>query len=755
MFCTCLAQGSSNLRQDDPSLPVFSVPGGFYFQPVTVAIHSPEAGKTIKYTTDGSLPGPVNGKIYVSPLQVNRTTILRAVAITGSVADTVTATSSYLFPDDIIHLTGIPNSYPSTWGRYTDISGYAKGDYEMDPEIVNHADYKNLIIPSLLSVPSLSVVTPRGFLFSSVNHPDTGGIYIYTGANGGTGDNWERPASVEYIDPVAGVLFRTDCGIQIQGGAGRLADKNPKHSFRLVFRDDYGPGKLKYDLFGGTATQKFNGLVLRATFGNSWRHWEPSQRNRATHLRDLWAKDTQLEMGHAAAHSKFFHLYLNGIYWGLYNFSERIDDDFMESYFGGEKQDYDVMKDYAELMDGSKDAWNYLWSAVSGNILDNTVYQRLIGNNPDGSPNETYPAYVDPVNLIDYMLINFYGGNNDWDHHNWVAGRNRLNPGKGFVFFCWDEERILESETQNTIDENNENRPSGIFRKLLANQEFKLLFADRVNLHLTGGGILTPAAAANRWLKRAAEIDTALIAESARWGDYRRDVHPYKSSPYPLFTYKDHWLKEHTRLINNYFPVRTQILLDQLSAAGLLPAIAAPVFNSYGGEVEMDFNLKITANEGIVYYTPDGSDPRITGGGISPSAIRYTAPVSIDRDGVIKARAKSGNTWSAVTVAFFRKTVTRVVGTPFQLPESTLSVYPNPVRDVAVVKFGLPVAGKASLSVYRTDGRMVEQIQLGFRSQGEQVAVWKPLGIPAGLYILSVSGDHFHRNVKVILHGSD
>ena len=46
----------------------------------------------------------------------------------------------------------------------------------------------------------------------------------------------------------------------------------------------------------------------------------------------------------AAPHGKYVHLYLNGMYWGLYNLHERPDDSFADEYYGGDKDDYDVIK---------------------------------------------------------------------------------------------------------------------------------------------------------------------------------------------------------------------------------------------------------------------------------------------------------------------------------------------------------------------------------------------------------------------------
>jgi hypothetical protein len=722
---------------DSVSMVHFSVPHGFYYGPFTVSLSTNITGSKILYTTDGSDPSTDNGKEFNAPVQITTTTVLRAVTSMNSVYGTV-STSSYFFPEDIMHQTNTPEGYPALWGSYTDISGTAVADYEMDPEIVNDPDYSALIIPSLLLLPSLSIVTEKGNLFSHSNQPETGGIYIFTGANGGTGDNWERPASAEYIVPGTTEGFQVNCGLQIQGGASRLAEKNPKHSFRLAFRNQYGPDKLRYPLFGKEAVDKFNGIVLRASFGNTWRHWDPAQRNRATHIQDVWAKDTQLSMGYVSAHSKFVHLFLNGIYWGVYNFSERLDNDFMESYLGGDKENWDILKDYNELMDGNADAWNYLWTAVNGNISDNAVYQKLIGNNPDGSRNPDYPAYIDPENLCDYMLINFYGGNNDWDHHNWVAGRDRVYPGKGFMFFCWDTEKIFENVNENYVNENNAQRPSGIFRKLLTNKEFKLLFADRVNFRLCNDGILTPGPVIAQWLTRADEIDTAMIAESARWGDYRRDVHPWNAGPYTLYTFKDFWLPEKTRLLNSYFPARTQTVLNQLATANLLPTIPAPVFSQSGGNVPEGFRLKITTTQGTIYYTLDGTDPRKTGGSISPAALIYSSPQEISQLTEVKARVKAGDSWSALTMATF-------ISSGIQSEEKIIVVenritgFPNPFKEEVCIKYSLQNAGNVVFTIYRTDGILVSRETNGYQSRGDHTWIWRPDNPEQAVYILQLN----------------
>jgi len=227
-------------------------------------------------------------------------------------------------------------------------------------------------------------------------------------------------------------------------------------------------------------------------------------------------------------------------------------------------------------------------------------------------------ALVDVVNLIDYMILNFYGGNTDWDHHNWIAVRSRVNPGKGYQFYSWDAEHILENVNHNMINMNNFNCPSGLYQKLRENADFRLLFADRIQLHSFNSGALTPQFAKERWMQRAKEIELAVIAESARWGDYRRDVHRYSSSPYYLYTKNDFWIPERDWLLNEYFPVRTNKVIEQFRARDLYPGIDALVFlinGSYkhGGQVAKNSLFSVNSDTGTIFYTLDGSDPRLPG----------------------------------------------------------------------------------------------------------------------------------------------
>ncbi|MCF8358497.1 MAG: lamin tail domain-containing protein [Prolixibacteraceae bacterium] len=595
--------------------PEFNVRHGFFNSPFSLTITSGIETAKIYYTTDGSFPNQINGSLYSHQLYINTTSVIRAIAILEGAEPSEITTQTYIFPNDVLRQTNTPDGYPVSWGPYAAISGTAIADYEMDHELMGDAGFANTVKEALQDIPTISLVTDKENIFSHSLDPDVGGIYIYPGAPGDeTGRGWERPVSFEYFDNDS-ISVQANCGIRIQGGHSRRPEKSPKHSFLLAFRSEYGPSKLNYSMFEEEAAPKYDKLILRAGFGNSWIHHAHDERQRAQYQRDIWTKDTQRDMGHPSGNSSYVHLYINGIYWGLYAPSERMDSEFAAKYMGGNEDNYDVIKDYAEVADGTIDAWEEMMKMVNAGLESNEAYQAIQGNDPAGMPNPETEAMVDVVNLTDYMIINFYGSNTDWDHHNWAAARNRVNPDKGFKFFCWDAEHMVKTLNGNVLNENNEDCPSSIFQQLMKNKTFRRLFADRVQKHCFNNGALTPEETLARWLKRKAQIETAVYAESARWGDYRRDVHRFQSvGPFDLYTVEKHYLPQQEFMQNEYFPNRTDIFIRQLRSADMFPDVDAPIFylnnNQYFTDIISRGDiLSMTTTEGTIYYTTNGTDP--------------------------------------------------------------------------------------------------------------------------------------------------
>ncbi|MFB6320069.1 FN3 associated domain-containing protein [Saccharicrinis sp. FJH54] len=736
--------GSVNVLTDQVLAPEFSVKRGFYDAPFEVELTVADDALQIYYSTDGTRPNKNDGTLYTDPIQITTTTPLSAVTVNSENVISDVITNTYFFISDIVKQPAQPVGYPDHWGPMKFSSDFAPSDYEMDPEICESSGYKDLMDDALLDIPTISIVTNTRYIFglaTTVFDHDKDGIYMYTGNTslGSIGIDWERPASVEFIDPKTGQEFQINCGLHLHGGNSRVPENSPKHSFRIAFRSSYGPSKLNFRVFDeGSATNEFNNLVFRAGYNYSWLKNNPAQRLNAQYLQDPFAKNIQLEMNQEAAHERFAHLYINGLYWGLYNISEKINNDFMEAYLGGKEEDYDVVKDHNGVVDGSRSVFNQLMSLAGSGFGSDANYQKLMDD-----------ELLDLKNFTDYMLMNYYIGNGDWDGNNWLAGRSKVNPKKGFRFFAWDAETSMTDVSTNKVTMV-DGEPTKLFDALKKNDEFKLLVADRIHKYFFNGGALTPEATAATYKKLTDEIDLAIIGESARWGDYRKDVQPSDNARI-LYTRDDHWLVKKNEFVNDYFPDRSTIVFNQLRNAGLYPGVAAPDFNYYDGTYNEAIDLEMTAPSGSIYYTTDDSDPREAyTGNIAATAKLYNSSVLVNSKQTVRARVKSGNTWSALTKADYKfdgSTATAHVS--FNAIEDA-GAFPNPFRDRTSIFYNLTSSGNVSVRIFSLDGREIDNIFNGVQSPGLHKINWTAPSDKNGVFIFRITTENGSFTGKIV-----
>ena len=626
MLLTIPTPGAQNftIYQGFVEKPHISPEHGFYDAEILVTITCPTEGAIIYYTTDGSEPySSVNirpgatATVYGGPISVTRTTCLRTAGVRANWRTSPAVTSTYLFVEDVIAQSPQGQRPGTAWP-----SGNVNGqilDYGMDPDVVNDPRYKDLMDDALLAIPSVSLVTDLANLFS----PQTG---IYVNAQNG-GPLWERPASIELIYPDGEDGFQINSGVRIRGGYSRSGG-NPKHAFRLFFDAKYGQPKLDYALFGDEGVAEFENVDLRTSQNYSWSYEGNQGDSHDTFVREVFSRDTQRDMGRPYTRSRYYHLYINGHYWGLFQTQERPEASYAASYFGGDKDDYDVIKSRGgggnegydiEATDGTLDNWRTLWDASRSGFNNDATYRRVQGLNPDGTPNSDYPKLLDVDNLIDYMLCTYYVGDPDGPVSAWarVANNfytiyNRVNP-DGFKFFRHDaehsldnvqESRLFNSSTTAVGASFNQSNPLWMHTHLILHPEYKMRFADRVYKYFFNAGLLTPEVCTERFLARAEQIETAIIAESARWGDAKR------SKPR---TKDDDWMPDMQRMVDNYFPRRTGIVLNQFKAQGWYPNIDPPTLSPHGGHLDAGDVVSMQGGTASIWYTLDGSDPWVPG----------------------------------------------------------------------------------------------------------------------------------------------
>jgi hypothetical protein len=183
----------------------FSMPAGFYASNLSVALTA--GTSTIFYTLDGSRPDSTK-TIYTGPINLTKTTVLRAISVKNGFLPTPIITRTYFINEStnlpVISLTADPyDLFDRNAGIYT--------NYTMD---------------------------------------------------------WERPAHVEFFEDNKSPGFSEDCGINIYGSQSATW---PQKSFAVKFKQDYGVSSIEYPLFPGFWVGRFDSFVLRNS-GNDFQY---------------------------------------------------------------------------------------------------------------------------------------------------------------------------------------------------------------------------------------------------------------------------------------------------------------------------------------------------------------------------------------------------------------------------------------------------------------------------------------------------
>ncbi len=599
----------------------FSVDRGFHTDPVSLTITSATEGARIHFTLDGSEPGLEHGTLFESPITIDETTVVRAIAMKEGMISSNIDTHSYLFLSSVLNQPEDPAGFPNRWGS-------VPSDYEFDTSVGTTEEFE----AALLGYPSISLVMPIDSWFNPSRQDGEGGIYANSLERGA---DWEKAVSAEFINFEGSRDTQVDCGIRIYGNASRQTSR-PKHNMRLAFRSRYGPSKLDFPVFGRDQATGINGLLFNGQNGDSWFHPNLGQRQTASYLRDHFAHELLGDMGHLTPPQSRAHLYINGLYWGFYQTVERVDHHFMARLLGGEPEEYDSMKASIQegptVVAGNSRAYDAMFDVANAGVSDAAGYAAI-------------QQYLDLDSFIDYMLINFWSGNRDWDHNNWRNGRHR-SEGSPWHYFMWDSENIFKESGIDRTGNNTANNPTRLHSQLSRNADYRLKFADHVQKHLFNNGLLTEETVKARWQRWADYIRPGLKAESARWGDHHRRGNPH--------TVEDDFERAFVDLMENMFPQRAKNALRQFKNRDLYPTDLQPVeFNQHGGPIDSGFTFTMKAGtifqpqDGDILFTLDQTDP-MEGGTVYAEAIALTETTTVKA----RVRDESGR-WGPVNVARF------------------------------------------------------------------------------------------------------
>ncbi len=607
-----------------PARVEFSRDSGFFTEPFVVTLSSVTPDAVIRYTLNGSVPGATNGFTYGGPIAINGTTRLRAVALAYGQASELAGERFIKLAADLANYTStLPIMVVENFGAGTipqkGWSGTGAGIKQTPRQDAVWATFQlNAGASAFTNAPQMiSRVGVRG--------------------RGAFSSQWrQKPYSVEALDEHEGERSVSPLGLPSHPDwvlyfPDPDSNKDPAmlfntfayelyqtfgRDFAVKFRwveafvnEDGGDLKLAdrrgvYAIFEKVArgADRLNFTKLSADGTNGG--WLLSLNRMDPEPETGWPAEngtTQPQFFHTAGPNRLLQTPPNAQVVG--------DDEPQQSngYLNFDNPSgYTISTNQRAGIEG--------WFKEFEDVLWNNAVWR--------DPVNGYRKYLNAEDFADYFLLNTLTRNGDGlliSMFPWKGDDGRLRMGPAWDY-NWSPYYISGADPTGTLL----HRPDRLwYKRLFADVDFMQLYIDRWWQHRRG-------AMSNAGIDAIIDGQVATISpEKALLNGFANTNH-WGTNITLLRT----WLKGRADWIDRNY-------------------IRPPFFNQDGGDVPDGFQVTILGTNGTIYYTTDGSDPRLLGGAISGAAQAFQLPFAIAAQTTVSARIRNGTNWSGLTRAVF------------------------------------------------------------------------------------------------------
>lgn len=458
--------GSSNAGQAVEPLGEqigYSMPTGFYTHSLELALKYPDPTVSIRYTLDGSDPGP-DAPEYTEAIVINPSSALEVT---------------------LAHIPTNPETLSEFWRwkeplgpTFTGTVVKARAFKEGVPisRIFAHTYWIHPRGRARYSLPVVSLVINKddffgyesGIYVPGKTHdesPSSGWVWG-TGNYFNKGIEYERLVNFTYLDTNNTVGVQQELGARISGDGSRaLAMK----SLRLYARSEYGKSTLDYPFFEALPGVKYKRLLLR----------NAGQEFARSHFVDALSHQLIGHLDMEFQHYQPAVIFINGEYWGIHNIRERIDKHYLAYRRGVDPDELDIMVNNAED-EGDPDQYYSLINYLGTQPLNTPqAYQHI-------------DSLVDLQNYYSYMAIKIYLGVYDWPGNNIRFWREQ-RVGSKWRWILFDNDYAMEDPDFNAVlhatatdVEGWPNPPWSTFllRKLMENDQIRAEFLESFAFHL-------------------------------------------------------------------------------------------------------------------------------------------------------------------------------------------------------------------------------------------------------------------------------
>lgn len=209
---------------------------------------------------------------------------------------------------------------------------------------------------------------------------------------------------------------------------GNDSNAYPQKGWDYITRDQMGHSfALEAELFHVKNRDEYQRLIFKAAANDNY----PS--SGGGHIRDAYVQTlSHLAKLHVDERTNESCVaYLNGEYWGVYEYREKVDDsDFTQEYYDQSRWEIDFIK-----------TWGGTWVEY-GSSADWGPLQTFI-TTQDMTDDNNYEYVIDELNemsMIDYVLLNSFVVCADWLNWNtaWWRGNNPDGDGRRWRYALWD-----------------------------------------------------------------------------------------------------------------------------------------------------------------------------------------------------------------------------------------------------------------------------------------------------------------------------
>jgi hypothetical protein len=395
---------------------IISHDSGFYDSEFELKIRTNRLNCDIIYTTDGSIPNINNvDNAYTYIIKPGEDAEFKELKLVSYIYDSPIKVFDRSIEEN--KLSAIPNTY----------SGFTAPSNNIDKAfILRAAIYRNgkmgdvatrvyfigKKMQKYLSLSVLSLVVSEDDLwdfYMGIYVP--GALYnsddgIMSGNQFQRGREWERPVYAEFFDKDGKTGFAQNMGIRIHGGTSRaLANR----SFRLYARSDYGESTINYPIFEHHSNHEHKRLKLRTS----------GQDAMSTYFRDALMCSL---MKNTEVNTEDYHpvnLFINGVYWGIFNIRERFDNHYVERYYGIDRNCVEIVDRWGEVPEDYK-AFRAIISEMNP---ENSMFFYVV------------TQHINLNSFLDNKIAEIFFGS--WDIH-WKMWRDKSNPESKWNWILWD-----------------------------------------------------------------------------------------------------------------------------------------------------------------------------------------------------------------------------------------------------------------------------------------------------------------------------